>query len=457
MKSIATVNYKLPTVKDYISYNSGKSLMDYDIILVDPEMPYQDRIDFSGGGSCITIDGTKRLKSTMSHWLKEFDDALKGGKTIFVLVNENITDSGANSYTTTGKGGRLYQSSSINNYDILPVEIATRNTKGKHLKIIDNRFKALYDAIIDIIEYKGVFTSEVNKKIFTTKDGLSVVSAIIKSKEGFGNIVFLPYFDIGKLSTYDVSKRENVWTESALRVSKIIVNQLVEIDRVLRAETEETPKPDWVELVKQPQIADVLDERIRKYEQEIKILEEKKSVEINSKNELLKYNALLYENGKNLELAIENSLKLIGYSVENFQKGDIEIDHIITYSNGIRMIGESEGKDNAAIDISKFRQLETNINEDFSRDEVIEPAKGLLFGNAFRLTEPIKRGNQFTQKCLTNAKRLGTALIKTTDLYEIVMYLIDNPKDEKFKKSCRKVIENTEGDIVTFPKPPIKP
>jgi len=115
------------------------------------------------------------------------------------------------------------------------------------------------------------------------------------------------------------------------------------------------------------------------------------------------------------------------------------------------MIGESEGKDNSAIDISKFRQLESNINEDFSRDDVNTPAKGVLFGNGFRLSKPDNRKDEFTSKCLTNAKRLGTALVRTTDLYHVVLHILDNPKDVAFKEKCREALETTAGGVVRFP------
>lgn len=117
------------------------------------------------------------------------------------------------------------------------------------------------------------------------------------------------------------------------------------------------------------------------------------------------------------------------------------------------MIGESEGKDSSAIDITKFRQLESNINEDFAREEVDSPAKGILLGNGYRLAEPAKRENEFTKKCLVNAARLGTALIRTRDLYDVVVHILDNPKDAAFKEKCRDAIEATSGELVTFPAP----
>ncbi len=455
MKNIVTVNTELPTIKDYVEYRSGTSLMDYDIVLFDPTLPYETRIDFSGGGSCISIEGTTRLKQSMGHWSREFSGALRAGKTIFILLNEYDEDSGASGYTTV-KGSRTYSTYQINNYDVLPTSIGLRNAKGKHLKIADTRFKGLYDAIKDIAEYQVVITSAVTKKIFTSKDGSSVVSAIVKLQDLPGNIVFLPFFDIEQMNKYDEKKDKDVWTTEAIRTSKIIVSQLVEIDRVLRSDTEETPKPEWLESIELPRMAADIEKSIQKYESDIAALMEEKNKEVESRNELLKYSALLYENGKQLELAIERCLQLIGYSVQNFREGDLEIDHIITSPEGFRMIGESEGKDNTAIDISKFRQLETNINEDFARDVVSEPAKGILFGNGFRLVEPSKRDVQFTEKCLTNAKRLGTALVRTMDLYKVALHILDNPEDDKFKTVCRDVIENTAGKVVEFPKPTAK-
>jgi len=117
------------------------------------------------------------------------------------------------------------------------------------------------------------------------------------------------------------------------------------------------------------------------------------------------------------------------------------------------MIGETEGKDTSAVDISKFRQLESNIGEDFERDAVSEPAKGLLFGNGFRLTDPGQRAEQFTAKSLKNAARLGVSLVRTVDLYPVAIHLVDNPDDEAFKVGCRSAIEETAGSIVQFPRP----
>lgn len=92
-------------------------------------------------------------------------------------------------------------------------------------------------------------------------------------------------------------------------------------------------------------------------------------------------------------------------------------------------------------------------SDKIDREEVDTPAKGILFGNGFRLTPPEEREEQFTTKCLVNAKRLGTALVRTADLYKVAVHILDKPGDEAFKEACRLAIENTTGEVVSFPFP----
>lgn len=451
MKAIVTVNAALPTVDDFIEYSSGESLSDYDIVLFDPRLPYMERINFSGGGSCISIDGARRLQSAMNHWTKELRATIQAGKTIFFLLNDYETDSAASGSETKTRNSRMYNTYSINNYSVLPTPVKLRNAKGKKMKVVDGRFKGLYDVISDVVGYRVIFSSNVGNKFFTTRDGTGVVATVMKVDELPGSIVFLPYFNLSEMSDDD----EENWTEDEIRKSNGIVSQLVAIDKNLRTGGEQTPPPTWVSSVRQPKEVEVITQDLQKTQDKIDALEKTKQGQLESQRKALEYSSLLFENGQLLESAIEGSLRLLGYEVENFTRGDLEIDHVVTSPEGVRMIGESEGKDSAAINISKFRQLESNIGEDFEREGINVPAKGLLFGNAYRLTEPDKRKDQFTEKCLINAKRLGTALVKTSDLYDVVLHILDNPDDEEFKQKCRKVIESTEGTVVEFPIPKI--
>ena len=95
-----------------------------------------------------------------------------------------------------------------------------------------------------------------------------------------------------------------------------------------------------------------------------------------------------------------------------------------------------------------------NIHEDFERDEVSEMAKGVLFGNAYRLKPLNERGEFFTDKCMKAAARSGTALVRTPDLFSIVQYL-SGVDDDQFASQCREKILSTAGQLVEFPEAPI--
>ncbi|GAG08732.1 unnamed protein product, partial [marine sediment metagenome] len=163
--------------------------------------------------------------------------------------------------------------------------------------------------------------------------------------------------------------------------------------------------------------------------------------------------ALLYEQGKPLERAVRDALILLGFSAVPYTGSDSEFDVIFQSPEG-RCLGEIEGKDNKAVNIDKFSQLERNLHEDFAREDVIEYAKGVLFGNAKRLKPPTERGEAFTSKCITAAKRVGFALVRTPDLFEPIRYL-RSTTDPEYAKICRNAIFETEGDIVVFPTVPI--
>lgn len=449
MKSIMTINASLPTVDDQFDYFSGASLRDYDIALFDPTLPYLTRIEFSGGGSCIDIESTKRLTSTMKHWATEIGGALSAGKTIFVPLAQYEKDSGAIGYEVGTRNRRTYNTNSLHNYQVLPFRLSVKNTNGRQITVADRMFKGLWDTLKEVASYRVILDENTGKPIFTAKDG-AAVGSLLKPEGMPGHLVLLPYFN---MSEHDTVDPEN-WSDEAMRLSHEIVAQLIAVDRALRAEGSITPPPKWLAGAPKPKQVEVLSNEVARIDAEIGLLVINKEKKLAETEDLLTHSRLLFETGKPLEAAIEAALQLLGFKVENYRAGDVEIDHIFVGPSGIRMIGESEGKENSSIDISKFRQLESNINEDFQRKEVTAPAKGVLFGNAYRFTEPALRRDHFTAKCLTNAVRLGTALVRTSDLYEVIVFALDHPGDHRFVENCRMAIEETSGGIVVFPARP---
>jgi len=452
MKNICAVNIELPTPSDYANYCAGGSLLDYDLVLFNPEFPDFERTYFSSGGSCISIDDGQVLVKAMRHWSTELRTALEVGKTVFFVLKEYEGDQYATGSTSPRKGERLLQTIQVNNYGVLPIDLTVRNAKGRRMKVSDRDFKNLFDTIKDHAKYEVVLSTKIERPVFTTNDGTNVLGGVVVSEKWPGRLVLIPSFDISGMT--ETTDDGELWSQAAITFSNRLIAQLLEIDKTLSSAESVTPKPDWLSEVPVPAKVQSFDGKISEINEKISKLESEKQKQEFQRAEHDQYSALLYETGKSLENVVEKSLQLLGYEVDNFTDGDIEIDHIIVSPEGLRMIGETEGKDNSAVGISKFRQLETNITEDFNRPEVEEPAKGVLFGNGYRLAAPNERDCQFTSKCLVNSKRLNTVLVQTPDLYPVMCHILDNPKDSEFKKECRSALETATGGIAKFPKPP---
>ncbi len=336
---------------------------------------------------------------------------------------------------------------------MLPVNFKDKKiAKGQNVKLTqDGDFlKSYWETVKKFCDYDLYFEHETAKPLIITKSGNKTVGAIITNKNG-GVILLLPPIKLpDDFTGLHSDGKTPIWTSKAIQFGKSLLNQIVAIDKSLKSSSENTPPPDWInEAQFQLSIEQkYLDEIVKLEEQIVNIQSqiEKNRVAL-EKNLLSK--KLLYENGKPLEYAIIDALQIIGFKAENYDDGKSEFDIIFESEEG-RFIGEAEGKDNSAIAITKFRQLESNILDDFERDEIKEHAKGVLFGNPFRLTHPNERKEFFTQKAIDSAKRSDIVLVNTHELFEVVKYL-KNTNDKQYAKKIRECFKNIKGEIIKFP------
>ncbi len=454
MKSMVAVNIEIPGIA-HCPYDEGRSLQDYDIVIFNPELPYYERFSFSDGSSSISRPYGKVATSSIKHWNSEITNALREGRTVFFLLARHEVDSYVTGLeSATGKVSR-YSTEPLDNYVVLPLSLSFTNGHGSNIKITDTRFKDLLESLSGYIEYQGYLENSVRKPIATTHSGGKAVGVITQLKDSTGHLVLLPYFDLEDLMEEN-KKGDLVWSKKALGLGTKLTKILLQLDKGLVQASDKTPIPAWVDTISKSMCVKNLEDEFTKVTKNI----EEKEIEKKNTIELLQLaltpTELLYETGHRLEMAVEGLLTVLGYKVSNFKEGSLEIDHVIISPEGKRLIGEAEGKDNSAIGIDKFRQMESNIYEDFQREDITEIASGILFGNGFRMLDPKQRDTQFTDKCLINAKRLKTVLVQTSDLYPIATYLQDHPEDENFKEKCRGVLENASGDIAVFPLPPIQ-
>lgn len=459
-RKIISIGYEIPGHSDcYADFESGQSLMEADIVLISPDSfePQGDWISFtSSDGGCYNVETSRLYKQRISHLKKEIEDHLNAGKNVFIFLTKKEEYSLAYSVSTEKKGQRLFSTELYNNYYFLPISIGQlTSASGKHIEFIKNPvFADFYKIFGKDLKYELYFEKPENARvIFTGKDKNKILGAYFNA--GAGHLVVLPYVDYDrnkftKEQKGKDGKKQQYWTALAIKFGNMLVAKFIQIDRDLSQDSVKTPPPEWSQAKeystkKELQIENSItteNEKLSKINQQIKKLE-KELVE----ERVLK--DLLFEKGKALELAVNTALKILGYQSENFNDGNLEIDHVITSPEGERFIGECEGKDTSAISIDKFRQLEENIQTDLQREEIEEPATGILFGNGFRLTKPEDRAEQFTTKCLSSAKR-GTILIRATDLYKVARYLSEN-KDDKYAEACRNAIIAGKGSVVSFP------
>jgi hypothetical protein len=271
----------------------------------------------------------------------------------------------------------------------------------------------------------------------------------LRSDSSSGSLVLVPDIDFARDEFFEESDDAFEWADEARRFAARMVSAVVALDKSLHASSDITPEPGWAS---DPifALSEELDLRAELLESERRVEEAQRQKE--HTQERLKsaghLRALLYEKGKPLESAIIKALQLCGFVACSYKDAESEFDVVFESSEG-RLLGEAEGKDKKAINIDKLPQLAMNIHEDLQREEVNAPAKGVLFGNGYRLSPPGDREVQFTEKCVTAAKSSSTALVTASDLFAAARYLSAH-SDETYAKRCREAILTGVG-IVELP------
>lgn len=459
-KSIAVVGFPLATEKaTRIDFREKASLLDWDVILFRPDI--SDFLDRYGeksykGKRCLDDTASFELKECAEHWRREIREAIEGGKSVIVFlsaIEEVYVATGTHAYSGTGRNRQVTRHVDVySNYHCLPISEKITATSGSAMKLSPDRAKLLsgyWNEFGKESTYRAIFP-ETKRACILTRSGDKAVALLITQPKSGGNLLLLPDLDFNRNEFTDDDGED--FTDEAHEFAGRLIATAVQLDKTLRAESDATPEPLWLS---SEQFATKKEKELRQEllaaEGEVKRAQlAKEAIE----DQLLisaAAKSLLFETGQKLELAIIEALLRLGFSAARFQNAESEFDVVFSSDEG-RLIGEAEGKDNKAINVEKLRQLSMNIHEDLQREEVDRPAKGILFGNAFRNTPPEKRGAQFTEKCISAAQMQGIGLVATSDLFHAVKHVADTG-DLSFSKACRESLVAGIG-IVTLPNPP---
>lgn len=460
-KSIFTVGFELPGEEfEYIPFRSDRTLLDADIILFEPSFGTVSFGDSFQGKSTLSQHDSFRVKEQQLHWTGEIADAVKAGKLVIVYLVKPVEYyryTGRETYSGTGRNQRTTHTVEIiSSYDAIQNFSKATAKSGKEIRLEPNAafFSSYWKEFSKDSPYEVELEGKFSQILLRSHAGNRTVGAAIHA--GGGSILFLPPlgYDADKFTKYNEKTKEEHWTKEAVSFGKRLAAVLVGMFGILKHSSHITPPPSWSqEAAYRLAVESELENSIGKCNEKIVELRKKKEDLDERLRASGRLRGLLFEQGHPLELIILEALRCFGFEAEQFANGESEFDAVFVCPEG-RCIGEAEGKDNKPINIDKFSQLERNINEDFCRDEVQECAKGVLFGNAYRLAPLAERKEFFTEKCLSAAYRTRAALVRTPDLFAPTKYLKENPDDSEYAKLCRDAIMLTKGAVVVFPQPP---
>lgn len=462
-KRILTVGLELASSEtDYADFHSKQSLLDWDIVLFKPQMILTSIFTSKRykGKASLSQDESFRLSESCEHWYREIKQTVEAGRTVVVFaahLKEVYIDTGERTYSGTGRNQKTtVQVAKYNNYCSIPADLMPVQSTGSAMKLSERggRVLATYWKEFECdSQYQVIFSGSNIPDCILTNAGDKPVGAIFRNKSTTGTLLVLPDIDFYPDDFSKVTENEDEWTPAAEQFAARMIATLVALDKTFHSNGELlTPEPQWatnIDFIVEP-------ERILRKQ----LLRAKKSVEeAQEREEELKqkietigtYRNLLFEKGKPLENAIVAALHVMGFRATPFKDSDSEFD-VVFESNEGRHIGEVEGKDNKSVSVEKLRQLSMNIHEDLQLEEVSNPTKPVLFGNAFRLQPITTRGKPFTEKCIAAAVMSSTALVFTPDLFFVVKYLLHN-EDLDYARECRRTLSDTNGRV-SFPKPP---
>lgn len=454
---------------DHVAFDAKASLLDWDIILFRPDIRDFTRYDYGmsdyQGKRCLNDHKSFALKEASAHWQREIREAVEIGKTVIVHLckpEEIFVQTGRKEFSGTGRNQKTTNIvEPFSNYKALPISAKLTASQGREIVLHPDYRGVLasyWDRFGPSSIYEVTFAETDSNTCLLTRHGNKAVALHLMSAGGAsGNLLLLPDIDFNddiffESASDDGDEDYDPFTDEARKFAASYVAEIVTLDRVLRQSNERSVEPEWA---KAEGYIFTEEERLR---EELLLAEEAVERAQKKKDDLKaelaeagQLRGLLFETGKPLETVILQALRALGFEAENFQDDANEFDAVFSSAEG-RLLGEAEGKDSKAINITKLRQLTMNIDEDFGRDEVDVRAKGVLFGNAYRMTAPADRDAPFTDKCITSAVAQSIALVHTPDLFAVTRHVIESG-NEDFAKLGRQVLVDSVGEV-SFPPVP---
>uniref|UniRef100_UPI001C06D2E3 hypothetical protein n=1 Tax=Acinetobacter soli TaxID=487316 RepID=UPI001C06D2E3 len=234
---------------EYCDFDSENSLLDWDIILIQPHInDYLFRgHDYFQGKKCLSDYDSFTLKSKTEHWKREIKTAIDHGKLVVVFLGQlqNVyIATGEKQYSGTGKNRQTTRIvASCTNYDMLPIKLEITNSKGKEIKLAPKKSEVVstyWSSLGNNSSYQVLVEGAVTPCL-QTKHGDKTVGFILNASNSNGALIGLPNINFSDDSFFDEEQEE--WSIIGEKFSYNFIKQIVSLEKALKQEGDLTVEP----------------------------------------------------------------------------------------------------------------------------------------------------------------------------------------------------------------------
>lgn len=405
-----------------ISWNSGSfpNIADFDVVIVDSD-PLVGLLTAVEKGRDDRL--WRQLKANVTSAFGGFRKLLESGGTIYWIVgSEKVIR-----YAPDGENMRP-STSYLSSYSWLPLPVELKTEEGETIEVRDEAFARYFEKVKRWKFYIEVSDMPPERLAHLVPERLRDRLLAQYSQEPIAQnrygryLAARVFFQLHEFQAADYVQR------TALQVNRqpafvsgclYVLPPPTETDNrgaVLGLLEDffgvvpRTLAPEWVQQVTVPGVDELVQERARKQESIAALEAEVRTIE-EQITDLEVPRELLYESGLHLESICKRVLSGLGAIVKPAEAS--EEDFVVEFE-GRKAVAEVKGN-NKSISVDDLRQL-GSYREDYAirRSEEI---KGILFGNAWRLSPPEDRQIDFPERVVAYAVPRGIALVSTVELF----------------------------------------
>lgn len=394
---------------EYIEFSSEKTILEYDILLVDLKNIFLNFESYGeyNGLSRITDHDSTQLKMQLKKRKSEIKEFLESGRNIIVLGGNDdcvYCYTGKKEISGTGRNAKTtHYVEDVHSSSLLPIKILPLSLMGKRISYKNKKVEDKFDCYSDYFEYRTVYENVNDNVLMTIKDTNKVISYY--EQVGKGKIIFFP--DL-------VFDRKNPTNES--KIEKKFLNDLCNINNLLINEEFELPtySKNYMLPNEELMINDI-DKSRKELNRLLSDIENKEKELLN----LQKQKVMFTGTGTQLEMNSVEQFKNIGFSIIKYDPDSVDEDIVIKYNEKIAVV-EVKGISGSATE--KHTSQIVKWKSEYHIENDIMP-KGILLVNAFNDKELECRQDYFPNQMLKYATHQEICLLTTLQLYNIGKYL----------------------------------